>query len=76
MEIAGNANSNGNNSANNVSSDNGDDNDNDPENPIEEGEHVQKFVLSDFTSAVIQLLDLLMDSNFCHPYGTIAGSVA
>ncbi|XP_065653826.1 uncharacterized protein LOC136071925 isoform X1 [Hydra vulgaris] len=34
------------------------------------------FEISEFRDAVTQLLALLMDEKFCHPYGTIAGSVA
>ena len=34
------------------------------------------FEVVEFRDAVTQLLALLMDENFCHPYGTVAGSVA
>lgn len=31
---------------------------------------------SDFKAAALQIMDLLMDNKFSHPYGTVAGSVA
>ena len=34
------------------------------------------FDITDFRASVLQLLDLLMNVNFCHPYGTVAGAVA
>ena len=34
------------------------------------------FDTAEFKAAVIQILDLLMDDKFSHPYGTVAGSVA
>ena len=34
------------------------------------------FDAAEFKAAVIQILDLLMDDKFSHPYGTVAGSVA
>ena len=34
------------------------------------------FDKAEFKSAVIQILELLMDDKFSHPYGTVAGSVA
>ena len=34
------------------------------------------FDPNEFKVAVFQLLDLLMDDKFSHPYGTVAGSVA
>lgn len=34
------------------------------------------FDKAEFKTAVIQILELLMDDKFSHPYGTVAGSVA
>ena len=34
------------------------------------------FDASEFRVAVTQLLDLIMNENFCHPYGSVAGAVA
>ncbi|XP_065051392.1 uncharacterized protein LOC135681047 isoform X2 [Rhopilema esculentum] len=34
------------------------------------------FDAAEFKAAVIQILNLLMDEKFSHPYGTVAGSVA
>ncbi len=34
------------------------------------------FDVAEFKDAVLQVLGLLMDDNFSHPYGTVAGSVA
>lgn len=34
------------------------------------------FDATEFRAAVTQLLDLIMNENFCHPYGSVAGAVA
>jgi len=37
---------------------------------------IMSNLMTDFRTSVTQLLDLLLDDDFCHPYGTIAGAVA
>ena len=34
------------------------------------------FDATECRAAVTQLLDLIMNENFCHPYGSVAGAVA